>query len=293
MRNPIGVRSRTIVVTALLMWPALNLLADDQLSTSGAQEASTVRADKTPAGKVVEVRSYNLKPGTRDRFHQLFLREALPMLQRWKVEVVAYGPSLHDSDSYYLMRAYSSVEDRQQSEDAFYGSDEWKQGPREAILAYIDTYATIVIQLDDATIRGLRATTEARTVREDAMQTETPVNSDLTTLLELNRDYIRSVQTSDVQRFREILADDFLCSLPDGSLLDRERFLEHTARPVAIANLDAHDVNVRLMGDLAIIHARTTYTLPDGRPGSGRYTDVWARRHGQWLAVSAHVTRLL
>jgi hypothetical protein len=26
-------------------------------------------------------------------------------------------------------------------------------------------------------------------------------------------------------------------------------------------------------------------------PGSGRYTDVWARRHGRWLAVSAHVTR--
>ena len=48
---------------------------------------------------------------------------------------------------------------------------------------------------------------------------------------------------------------------------------------------------VRLMGDVAIIHARTTYTTSDGAPGSGRYTDVWARRNGTWLAVSAHVTR--
>jgi ketosteroid isomerase-like protein len=64
-----------------------------------------------------------------------------------------------------------------------------------------------------------------------------------------------------------------------------------TARPVTISNLEAHDVCVRIMGDVAIIHARTTYTLPDGKPGSGRYTDVWARRHGRWLAVSAHVTR--
>ncbi|MGH3129068.1 MAG: DUF4440 domain-containing protein, partial [Gaiellaceae bacterium] len=47
----------------------------------------------------------------------------------------------------------------------------------------------------------------------------------------------------------------------------------------------------RLLGDVAIIHARTTYTLADGRPGAGRYTDVWARRNGQWLAVAAHVTR--
>jgi len=115
--------------------------------------------------------------------------------------------------------------------------------------------------------------------------------SDLNTLVELNRDYIRSVQTSDVRRFREILADDFLCSLPDGSLVDRDRFLEQTARPVTISNLEAHDVNVRLMGDFAIVHARTTYTATNGTPGSGRYTDVWARRQGRWLAVSAHVTR--
>ena len=116
-------------------------------------------------------------------------------------------------------------------------------------------------------------------------------HSDLETLTALNDDYIRSVQTSDVRRFSEILADDFLCSQPDGSLLDRAQFLERTARPVTISNLQAHDVNIRLMGDFAIIHARTTYTRPDGQPAAGRYTDVWARRNGTWLAVSAHVTR--
>jgi ketosteroid isomerase-like protein len=125
------------------------------------------------------------------------------------------------------------------------------------------------------------------------MKTDTRVasRSDLDTLLALNRDYIRSVQTSDVHRFDEILADDFLCSNPDGSLIDRDAFLAQTARPVSISNLEVHDVNVRLMGDVAIIHARTTYTRPDGGVGSGRYTDVWARRRGGWLAVSAHVTR--
>ena len=94
-----------------------------------------------------------------------------------------------------------------------------------------------------------------------------------------------------MRRFNEILADDFLCSLPDGSLVDRAQFLEQTAKPARISNLQAHDVKVRQMGDFAIIHARTTYSGPDGRPGSGRYTDVWAKRNGRWLAVSAHVTR--
>lgn len=123
------------------------------------------------------------------------------------------------------------------------------------------------------------------------MQTESVVSSDLDTLRELNEDYIRSVQMSDVQRFDELLADDFLCSNPDGSLVDRGAFLEQTARPVTISEIAARDVNVRLMGDFAIIHARTTYNLPDGSPGSGRYTDVWARQDGDWRCVSAHVTR--
>jgi ketosteroid isomerase-like protein len=122
--------------------------------------------------------------------------------------------------------------------------------------------------------------------------TDTTVSkNDLDTLMDLNRDYIQSVQHGDVRRFDEILADDFLCSNPDGSLVDRKAFLEQTAEPVTIANLEAHDVNVRLLGDFAIIHARTTYTRPDGQAGAGRYTDVWARRGGRWLAVSAHVTR--
>jgi ketosteroid isomerase-like protein len=115
--------------------------------------------------------------------------------------------------------------------------------------------------------------------------------SDLDTLIALNRDYIASVQSSDVRRFDEILAEDFYCSNPDGSLVDRAGFLKQTAQPVRISNLEAHDVNVRVMGPFAIIHARTTYTGPDGRAGTGRYTDVWARRDGRWVAVSAHVTR--
>lgn len=111
-------------------------------------------------------------------------------------------------------------------------------------------------------------------------------------LTSLNEDYIRSVQMSDVKRFDEILATDFLCSLPNGALLDRAQFLEFTARPVTISGLTAHDVTIRMLGDVAIIHARTAFTNADGTPGAGRYTDIWARRNDRWLAVAAHVTRL-
>jgi ketosteroid isomerase-like protein len=115
--------------------------------------------------------------------------------------------------------------------------------------------------------------------------------SDIEILEQLNRDYVASVQHSDVQRFEEILADDFYCSNPDGSLVDRAAFLEQTARPVTVSGLEPRDVQIRFFGDVAIIHARTIYKTADGAAKSGRYTDVWARQDGRWLAVSAHVTR--
>jgi ketosteroid isomerase-like protein len=118
------------------------------------------------------------------------------------------------------------------------------------------------------------------------------VSADVDALQDLNHDYIASVQNGDVKRFDEILAAEFYCSNPDGSLINRAGFLSQTARPVTIMNLQAHDVLIRLFGDVAIIHARTSYTLPDGGHGAGRYTDVWARQNGSWLCVSAHVTRL-
>jgi ketosteroid isomerase-like protein len=117
------------------------------------------------------------------------------------------------------------------------------------------------------------------------------MSTDLEKLTSLNRDYVASVQNSDVKRFDEILAADFYCSNPDKSLVDRAGFLKQTAVPVTIKNLQAHDVKIRIMGDFAIIHAGTSYTLPDGKPAAGRYTDCWTRQNGRWLAVSAHVSR--
>jgi ketosteroid isomerase-like protein len=157
----------------------------------------------------------------------------------------------------------------------------------------IRTAAPRVSTAPDDTPRAGGGAVEKTMKHEASLEREASAERkrDLEILSALNQDYIRSVQQSDVKRFDEMLADDFLCSQPDGSLIDRAAFLTATARPVTIAGLQAHDVNVRLMGDFAIIHARTTYRTADGQERGGRYTDVWARRNGRWLAVSAHVTR--
>ena len=125
------------------------------------------------------------------------------------------------------------------------------------------------------------------------MTTNTATQSALDVLRDLNGQYIHSVVHSDVARFTEILSDDFLCTNPDGSLVDKPQFLKQTAIPVAFTSFDVDDLRIRVLGDVAIIHGRTRFALKDGRRGRGQYTDVWQKRQDRWLAVSAHVTRVI
>lgn len=97
---------------------------------------------------MIEILTLNLKPGTREIFHQLYTKKSLPLLKKWRIEVVAYGPSQHDENSYYVVRSFKSLEDRQKSEDAFYSSVDWRNAPRMAILELLKSSATVVISTE-------------------------------------------------------------------------------------------------------------------------------------------------
>lgn len=110
-------------------------------------------------------------------------------------------------------------------------------------------------------------------------------------LEELDRGYLRAAERQDVRWFAEHLAEDFMASDPDGSLVDKCGFLERVARPYPGRGLRAQDVRVRFIGILALVHAGFRYVRADGSVGRGRSTNAWASRAGRWLCVSAHFNR--
>jgi len=124
-----------------------------------------------------------------------------------------------------------------------------------------------------------------------ALRQDSAREQDVAILEELNRNYVRSAEQSDVRWYAENLAEDYLCSNVDGSIIDRTAFLTRVARPNPGSNREAVDVRIRFFGELALIHAGFKYRKRDGQMGSGRYTDVYARRDGRWLCVSAHFNR--
>jgi NIPSNAP protein len=106
--------------------------------------------------RLVEIRSYKLQPGSAQAFHDTVVSAALPLLEAAGMEVVAFGPSPHEADTYFLVRAFDDLAQRNAQEDAFYGSPAWRQGPREAIVSRIHSMLDTLLWLSPESIADLR-----------------------------------------------------------------------------------------------------------------------------------------
>jgi len=106
--------------------------------------------------RLIEIRSYKLKAGTAAQFHNSAAHAVVPMLREWGMDVIAFGPSAHEPDAYFLIRAYDDLADLNAQQDAFYGSPLWRDGPRESIVSRIESYLSTVLWLSPESIEDLR-----------------------------------------------------------------------------------------------------------------------------------------
>jgi NIPSNAP len=106
--------------------------------------------------RLLEIRTYRIHPGKQERLAQR-MKAAIPMLDRYGIDVVWMGPSAADDEHYVLLRSFDSLENRKVLEDAFYGSEEWRNGPRDGILELIHEYHTVVLHSTESAIASLAA----------------------------------------------------------------------------------------------------------------------------------------
>lgn len=106
--------------------------------------------------KIVELLQYILKPGTGKEFHKIMVGKSAPLHREAGIDIVAFGCSLHNEDSYYLILAFDNIEHMRASQEAFYESEAWQMGPRTAIIERIRTSVKSVITLPETVIAGLR-----------------------------------------------------------------------------------------------------------------------------------------
>lgn len=99
-------------------------------------------------GTVAEMLQYALKPGTGAVFHSVMVNESIPLHRLFGIQVLAFGNSIHDADSYYLLRAFQDVSEMDHQLALFYSDPRWKDGPRNAIISMISESYRVVFPSD-------------------------------------------------------------------------------------------------------------------------------------------------
>ena len=106
--------------------------------------------------RTVEILQYTLRKGSGAAFHAILQEISVPLHQSHGLDVVSFGNSLHDLDCYCLIRAFDNPESMAAVLEAFYASDAWRSGPREAIVSSIETSLKTVMTLSPEGVEGLR-----------------------------------------------------------------------------------------------------------------------------------------
>ena len=112
----------------------------------------------------------------------------------------------------------------------------------------------------------------------------------------LNLRWMESYVGRDTAFLEQYLADDYVSTFPDGTVLDKQGEIESLkSGDIALTEMTPSEMNVRTYDGAAVITGRSTIKANvKGEKVSGeyRFTDVWIKQDNSWLAVASQVTRI-
>ena len=123
-------------------------------------------------------------------------------------------------------------------------------------------------------------------------------------IIKLENDWAAATQRHDVNAVRKFLADDLVMTYPDGTTGNKTSELTVIESGAMTADAwELSDTKVTVLGpDAAFITGRGVLKNAKYKDanmkkaidisGEYRFTDVYARRNGQWLAVASQTTQI-
>jgi ketosteroid isomerase-like protein len=134
----------------------------------------------------------------------------------------------------------------------------------------------------------------AATVTAGAVPVGQSVANDAAVVEGLERALVKAIGARDLVTYDRLVADDYIVVRANGQESTKAQVLAtYRADELAYVGLDITDVKAHVFGDTAIVSARTLGTRKEGGkevPNRVRYIRIFARRQGEWRAVSQMAT---
>lgn len=122
----------------------------------------------------------------------------------------------------------------------------------------------------------------------------TASRADEAALLQIERDWMAAAQASDLQAFERILASDFV-SVEEGQPYMKKHYLaDLKSGALKFESATMGDLQAIALGEVGITQGTTSVKATyKGKDMSGRYrwTDVFAKRDGNWQCVYSYSTK--
>jgi hypothetical protein len=113
-----------------------------------------------PKSMLLDVRIYRIQPGKWAEFDELVREETVPLARSFGHSVVAFGPSVEDSDVYYLIRSFPTREDRKVGLTRLYTSTEWLDLYDTRVNELLVSFETVVLPVADRVLTAWTGTSE-------------------------------------------------------------------------------------------------------------------------------------
>jgi hypothetical protein len=106
-------------------------------------------------------------------------------------------------------------------------------------------------------------------------------------LIRLEARWINAILNGDRSTVAAILGEHFKHITNEGTLLDRAQELASIKREAFTITLSEQTVDFNPNGDSGVLHGLDTITQPGKAIKYQRFTDVFFKANGAWLAISA------
>lgn len=108
---------------------------------------------------IVEVRTYTIKAGLRQRFIDLWETRTKPLQQSLGMGVLGPWVDLENPERFVWLRSFPSMEERERMKRALYESDEWTSELEAIIMPMLEEFTSVVVTIDDHELPMLAAST--------------------------------------------------------------------------------------------------------------------------------------
>ena len=102
---------------------------------------------------IIEMRTYKLKPGCRDRFLGLFRTKSVPAHDEIGMKILGPFLSIEDADTFFFMRGFPDMQSREPMKAKFYEGELWKRELEDVLMPMIERYDVVLVDDPDGLVR--------------------------------------------------------------------------------------------------------------------------------------------